>query len=252
MSIFVGQDQPVLFDFFDESVKELTKATLQYSNSTTIMQAVPMSCAEADCDINSTKYIWSVIFDPRHFRANQTYQILWEGVDINDAPFSHLETGITITYETDFYHGMVKRLRQSILDDGVSCDYHPRMMLEALDYATCIVNSTPPLIEVRPECIPCNLLIDFAKANLYMSRAGREAIETFTYNDIGKSFGFDISGKLLQLAQFLQKNARDYLILWKRHLRPQMMGLMSRYARRSGRTARAMFIERAVYRSFIR
>lgn len=252
MTVFVGEGDPVLFDFFDESVKELTKATLQYSNGTPIMQAVPMPCAEADCNINSTKFIWTVIFDPRHFREGQTYQILWEGEDVNDSPFSQLETGVTITYSTDFYHGMVNMLRNSIIADGVSCDYHPRMMLDALDYATCIVNNYPPFVKIDPQCIPCNLLIDFAKANLYMSRAGREAIETFTYNDIGKSFGFDISGKLLQLAQFLHRDAMDYLKMWKRHIRPQMMGLMSRYARRSGRTSRAMFVERAVYRSFVR
>lgn len=245
--MFAKSNKPVVFEYNNPDAKTITSAILKNGLNQILTQVEPLDCGKC-CDIT----IWSAIFDPMYFNDSTTYSITWIGTDLNDAPLEDVEGGITITYTQDFYSGFLKTLRQSMLDDGETCDYPIDQLLNAVEYANCLINNTPPFSTCGADDQPCAVLLDLAKVQLYKSRAGKEAMETFTYNDIGKSFSFDISGKLLQLAESLERNALEMLKLIKRNMRPGLRGLSSRYSRRSSSSVRTMHIQRIQFRDFIR
>lgn len=246
--IYVQDNDPVLFSYQNELVSAITSVELLDNSNVvlTVLTDILDSVFE-----DGTKE-WFAIFDPHYFKAGETYKINWKGKDVNGASYTFQETGITVSVSKDFYQTFVATLRRSIFDDGEATDYPIETMLSAVKYASSQMNTQPPFTNYGPEQQPFNLLMDFTKIQLYRGKAAREALETFTYNDIGKSFNLDRSPKLLALVQDLARSAEQQLLIYKKNLRPVMMGLASRYARRSGSTARALFISRAIFRNFVR
>lgn len=244
--LFVKNGKPVVFDYVNNLVKELKTATLSNSIEE-LSQVSPISCSEC-CE----GVVWSAIFDPGYFKENEVFSILWSGTDLNGSAFSDLEENLVIKYNNDFYPSFVELLKQSMSNDKEDCNYNVNAILSSIDYASCLINSVPPFTNCSPDQQPCSFLLDLVKSQLYKNQAGKEAGESFTYNDIGKSFSFDVSSKLLQIGESLERSAMENLKLYKRNLRPDFKGLASRYSRGTRNTLRSFYIHRQIYRNNVR
>lgn len=240
--IYVSQGSPVLIYYTNDAVKKVQTATLLNDSDEPLSTVTPL-----DGSVDGVVK-WGAFFDPELFETDNTYQISWEGLDENGDAFTDVEEDITVKESTNFYASFFETLRNSLFDDGFSYNYPLEMMNGAISYAVSFFNTQPPVTTASVETIPAHYLIDLSKIYLYRGLASREAMETFSYNDIGKSFNLDRSGRLLALAQQLEGSIIKQLEVYKRNLRPQILGLRSRYARRTGNTIRANMYDRIIYR----
>lgn len=245
--IYIQSNDPVMFSYQNSLVSTITSAELTDNADVSLTVVTPLDYTLAD----GTKE-WYAIFDPSYFEPDSTYKIVWSGKNTNGSAFEFTETGISVKISTDFYQTFIDSLRQAVMDDGEACDYLPNALLGAVKWASNYINAQPPVTNIPTETIPYNFLLDFSKIYLYRAKASREALETFNYSDIGKSFNLDRSPKLLALADNLSRSAEQQLQAYKKNLRPRMLGLQSRNARRSGASARSMMYNRVIFRSFIR
>lgn len=245
MSVYIGSDEPVLLNYSDSLIRDLTAAILKTNTDVEITRVAPL-----DSTLPDGSKFWTAVFDPEYFEPDINYKIEWIGTNQNGAPYSFVESGISVKVSTDFYSTFIHDLRLSLMDDGDVVDYPIKNMLAAVKQALSYVNAQAPVTSLTSSQVPYNLLMDFTKVNLYLAKASRETMDNFTYNDIGKSFGVDRAPKLLQLAGELKRSAEAQLLLWKKNIRPNAMGLSTRYARRGLTSTRAGFIQRIVYRNF--
>lgn len=246
--IYVQDNDPVLISYRNELVSTLS--TVELLSSTDQVLTVIQNPISSELEDGITE--WYAIFDPHYFQADQIYKINWIGTNVNGSAYTEQETGIEVKISNDFYSTFTSSLRRSIFDDAQAADYPIPTILEAIKYATSLVNLYPPYSSMDVYSIPYNLLLDFSKIYLYRGKAAREAMETFQYNDIGKSFNLDRSGRLLALAQDLARSAEQQLAIFKKNLRPVLMGLASRYTRRTGSSARSVITQRIIFRNFTR
>lgn len=247
MAVYITPDDPVLLSFKNELAASIATATLLKSDDTELTQVTPLDCVKEDGSKE-----WFAFFDPFYFSPDLTYKIRWDGLATDGTDFTELETGLSVKVSNDFYATFMLSLRQAISDDGESCIYSPAAMLQSVKYARDLINNYPPLTRLSIEYLPYNLLVDYSKIYLYRSVATSEMMNSFTYNDIGKSFSFDRGPKLLQLVDNLTRGADTQLALYKKHLRPKFAGVMSRYARRSPGSARSLMLHRVLFRNFVR
>ena len=247
MTVYITPDDPVLLSYKNELVTTISKATLLNASDVELTQVTPLDCLKDDGSKE-----WFAFFDPSYFLPDTLYKIRWDGVGTDGEDYTETETGLEVKISTDFYNTFMLSMRQSLSDDGETCIYSPQTMLAAVRYARDLINNYPVLTNLPVESLPYNLLLDYSKIYLYRSVATSEMMNSFTYNDIGKSFSFDRGPKLLQLVDNLTRGADSQLALYKKHLRPSFKGMMSRYARRAAGGVRAMMIHRVLFRNYTR
>lgn len=242
---FSTSSEPVSIQLIDNSFKIVSKANLKTSDDT-LVESVEVLDFSNDSDVIS----WVAFFDPGSFENNVSYKIDWIGLDLNDAPYSKVENGISVSYTNSVFAPLVKFLRQSIFDDGVASDYPPAAFLNAIKLAASKINSYPPLTNYSLEIIPFDLLIDYARIDLYRSKMAREALETFQYSDIGKSFSIDRSTKLKMLIDDIEGRLTEKIKLFKTNNSVHFRGMYSRAAPRTATGVRGKHISQIIYRNF--
>lgn len=240
--IYVSEGSPVLIYYSNNAVKTVNTATLLNDSDEPLSTVTPLDASVDDV------VKWGAFFDPELFVVDEEYKISWVGVDENGDDFTDVEDNISVKKSNSFYSSFFDSLRRSLMDDGTRYDYPLELYSSAVAYAVSFFNAQPPVTTSNAEGIPLHFLIDLSKIYLYRGLATREAMDTFSYNDIGKAFNLDRSPRLQALAQSLEASIIKQLEVFKRNLRPQIIGLRSRYARHTGRSVRSNMYDRIIYR----
>lgn len=242
---FSTASEPVSIYLIDATFKKVNQAVLKKTDNT-VVESVEVLDFANDSDLVT----WVAFFDPGSFENNVSYKIDWVGIDLNGASYTKAETGISVSYTDSVFAPLVKFLRQSIFDDGVASDYPPAAFLNAIKISVSKINSYPPLTSYALEIIPFDLLIDYARIELYRAKMAREALETFQYSDIGKSFSIDRSTKLKMLIDDIESRLSEKIKLFKTNNSVHFRGMYSRAASRTSTSVRGKHISQIIYRNF--
>lgn len=235
--------EPVVFTFRSTVFNTVSNATLKKSDDS-LVQQVDVFDFMGDDEVT----YWVAYFDPGLFLPDTTYKILWSGIDLNGAGYTFTENGILVFYSDAVYSNLIRILRQSIFDEGSASDYPPQSFVNAIRLAASKVNRTPPFSSYSIEEMPLDILIDLARIELYTARLARESLDTFDYNDIGKSFRLDRSDKLRSLIDSLKTTTMEQLTIFKQNSGIFFKGLTSKYLQRRYTGVRGKNISQIIYR----